>query len=97
MFDRAVPGYEPSPDACAHAAACFEELVTHVRRAMAAGAIAAGDAVDVAQQLWASMHGLVSLQLRDLGFVADWHTHRHRLVATLLRGLSPERPTGARR
>ncbi|MFP5318418.1 MAG: TetR/AcrR family transcriptional regulator [Acidimicrobiia bacterium] len=94
MFDRAVAGFEPSPDAWSHAAAAFGELVAHVRRAMAAGAVADGDPVDVAQQLWESLHGLVSLTLRSLGFVAEVDAHRRRLFTTLLRGLAPPTPGG---
>ncbi len=94
MFDRAVPGFEPSPEAVGHAVEAFGELVAHVRRAMAAGALEETDPVDVAQQLWESLHGLVSLELRSLGFVADVDAHRRRLVATLLRGLAPLSPAG---
>jgi len=88
MFDRAVPGYEPSEEAHVHAARCFEELVAHVRRAMAAGAIVEGDADDVAQQIWSSCHGAVSLQLRGLGCVDDMIANHERLHDTLLRGLA---------
>ncbi len=94
MFDRAVPGFEPSPQAWCHAEDAFSELVAHVRRAMAAGVLEETDAVDVAQQLWASLHGLVSLELRSLGFVDDVDAHRHRLFKTLLRGLAPPTPGG---
>lgn len=94
MFDRAVAGFEPSPEAWAHAADCFGVLVAHVRRAMAGGVVGAGDEVDVAQQLWESLHGLVSLTLRSLGFVTDIDAHRGRLFTTLLRGLAPPTPAG---
>jgi AcrR family transcriptional regulator len=89
MFDRAVTGYTPSDEARQHAADCFGTLVALVGRAIDAGVLAPADPVDVAQQLWASMHGLVSLTLRGLGFVDDVDGFRHRLVDTLLRGLSP--------
>jgi AcrR family transcriptional regulator len=94
MFERAVPGYEPSDEAIVHASQCFEELATHVRRAMAAGAIAAGDAHDVAQQLWSSCHGAVSLQLRGLGCVDDMEANHVRLNDNLLRGLAADRRSG---
>jgi AcrR family transcriptional regulator len=88
MFERAVPGYEPSEEAMSHASRCFEELATHVRRAMAAGAIVDGDAHDVAQQLWSACHGAVSLQLRGLGCVEDMVANHERLNDHLLRGLA---------
>lgn len=89
MFDRAVAGYLPGEEAHRHASECFGTLVAHVRRAIDLGVLAPNDPVDVAQRLWASMHGLVSLHLRRLGFIADVDEHRRRLVDTLLRGLSP--------
>jgi AcrR family transcriptional regulator len=88
MFEQAVPGYEPSEEAIVHASRCFEELATHVRRAMAAGAIVDGDAQDVAQQLWSACHGAVSLQLRGFGCVDDMVANHERLNACLVRGLA---------
>jgi AcrR family transcriptional regulator len=90
MFDRAVAGFQPSEEAHRHASECFGQVVAHVRRAIDRGALANADPVDVAQRLWASLHGLVSLHLRHLGFIADVDGHRQRLVDTLLRGLAPE-------
>jgi AcrR family transcriptional regulator len=89
MFDRAVSGYTPSDEARQHAADCFGTLVALVGRGIDAGVLAPADPIDVAHQLWASMHGLVSLTLRGLGFIDDVDGFRHRLVDTLLRGLSP--------
>lgn len=89
MFDRAVPGFEPSEDAHRHAAESFGSFVDHVRRAIDQGALAPADPVDVAQQLWEGVHGLVSLSLRHLGFVEDVDAHRRRLIETMLRGLAP--------
>lgn len=88
MFDRAVAGYVPGEEAHRHAAESFAAFVAHVRRAIDQGVLVDADPVDVAQQLWAGMHGLVSLRLRGLGFVEDVDAHRHRLVGTMLRGLS---------
>jgi AcrR family transcriptional regulator len=91
MFDRAVKGYEPSDNAITHAAACFDELANHVRRAMAAGALLDGDPRDVAQQIWSSCHGAVSLELRGLGCVDDMGANHGRLADTVLRGLAAPR------
>jgi AcrR family transcriptional regulator len=94
MFERAVPGFEPSEEAIEHASRCFEALATHVRRAMAAGAIVDGDATDVAQQLWCTCHGAVSLMLRGLGCVEDMAVNHDHLIDTVLRGLAaPTEPT----
>ncbi len=38
---------------------------------MAAGLLASGDQVDVAQQIWNAMHGAVGLELAGVTFSAD--------------------------
>lgn len=95
MFDRAIPGWQPSPGALSHAAASFGQLARHVSTAMAAGALAEGDPAEVAQRLWSASHGVVSLELRGLGFVADIDTHHEWLIQSLLTGLAHplRRPT----
>ena len=71
MFLDAVPGFEPSAEATWSAALSFDALVAAVRRAMEAGAVAAGDAVQMAQVVWAAVHGWVSLELGGMIFLAD--------------------------
>jgi AcrR family transcriptional regulator len=88
MFDRAIAGWEPSAEALAHSEASFQCLVGNVRQAMDAGLIRPDDEVEVAQRLWSACHGLVSLELRGLGFVADVDTHHRRLTETMLAGLA---------
>ncbi|MFZ4518063.1 MAG: TetR/AcrR family transcriptional regulator [Microthrixaceae bacterium] len=89
MFERAVPGYEPAPEAKEHAARSFEQLVQFVRRAQAAGSIIDEDPVEVAQRVWSLCHGQVSLELRGIGFVGDIDAHHEALLQTMLRGLRP--------
>jgi AcrR family transcriptional regulator len=96
MFDRGVPGWEPSPEALEHSAASFGRVVTYVRQAMATGAIIQDDDVEVAQRLWSACHGAVSLELRGLGFVEDLDAHHERLIDTMLAGLSAPRATEPR-
>ena len=71
MFLKAVPGFEPSVEAAWTAALAFEALVAAVRRAMESGAITTGDPVQVAQVVWAAVHGWVSLELDSMIFLAD--------------------------
>jgi AcrR family transcriptional regulator len=87
MFDRAVPGFEPSDDARLHALASFEELVRLVRRAMDLGVLREGDAVDAAQQIWSACHGQVSLELRGIGFTDDLDAHHEALMHSMFEGL----------
>lgn len=88
MFGRAIPGDLMTERVQEHAVAAFGELVAHVEFAMASGAVPAGDAQDVAQQLWSSLHGAVSLELADL--VKTEHPGRtyDGLLALLIAGLT---------
>lgn len=90
MFDQPVAGYVPSEAAMEVAKAAFGELVDGVRLAMAAGAVPAGDVEEVAQRLWAAVHGAVSLELRGTVFARDVEAHFTALVRTLLRGLATD-------
>lgn len=91
MFERSVPDYVPSQLAMGHARATFLQLQMLVQRAMAAGVIAQGDAAEVAQRLWNTCHGSVSLQLRGIGFSDDGDATAEATAQTVLRGLrSPD-------
>ena len=99
MFERAVPGYEPSPGAEAIAMGTFEGLVRQVTRAIDAGDLAVGltgDPADVAQRLWAMSHGWVSLEIHGLlKAAADDAAYEHALVAACVpgrAGLTPSAP-----
>lgn len=87
MFERSVPDYVPSQLAMGHARATFLQLQMLVQRAMAAGVIAPGDAAEVAQRLWNTCHGSVSLQLRGIGFSDDGEATAEATAQTVLRGL----------
>jgi len=86
MFLDAVPGFEPSVEAAWSAAMSFEALVAVVRRAMEAGAVTAGDAVQVAQVVWAAVHGWVSLELDGMIFLADADAGAEAMARTLIGG-----------
>lgn len=63
MFEQAIPGFTPSPEALRGAKASFDILVDAVRGCVEAGVFARGDAQEIAEVLWASAHGAVSLEL----------------------------------
>lgn len=90
MFERSVPDYEPSALAMGHARATFKQLEVLVQRAMAAGEIAPGDAAEVAQRLWNTCHGTVSLELRGIGFCDDPLANAEATAYSMLRGLRAE-------
>jgi AcrR family transcriptional regulator len=91
MFERSVPDYEPSLLAMGHARATFKELEVLVQRAMVAGVIAAGDPAEVAQRLWNTCHGTVSLELRGIGFCDDPGDNAEATAYSMLRGLRTDR------
>ncbi|HWE70570.1 MAG TPA: TetR/AcrR family transcriptional regulator [Acidimicrobiales bacterium] len=89
MFLQAVAGFEPSDPAMEVATRAFERLVAIVRRAAAAGLIVAESPTLTAQLLWGSLHGWMSLEIGDIGFVDDQQAGFNLLCATVLRGLRP--------
>lgn len=63
MFGEAAPGFIPGQDGLAIADAAYEPLVSGVRSALDAGALAGGDPERIALYLWAVSHGFVSLEI----------------------------------
>jgi AcrR family transcriptional regulator len=102
MFERAVPGFEPSESCMMTAGSSFTVLVDCIGAGQAT-VIVDGDPVELAQRLWATMHGLVTLELHDYGFVDNRDRHYTATIDTMLRGLSrepgdlPRRPKQAQR
>ncbi len=88
MFDRSIPGFEPSESAKIDAARAFEGLVHVVRRAIDAGVAHSEDPALLAQVIWASCHGWVSLELAGIGFVQDTASGYEALCRALLDGIS---------
>ena len=86
MFLDGVAGFEPSVEAAWTAAMSFEALVAVVTRAMDAGAVAAGDPVQMAQVVWAAVHGWVSLELDGLIFLADTRAGAEAMAQLLVAG-----------
>ena len=89
MFEDAVLQKHDDPEVSEHAVAAFNGLVAVVELGAAAGLIAAPDPVEVAQQIWSSLHGAVALELKGLVLTPDpLHTYRT-LLGTVIRGLAP--------
>jgi AcrR family transcriptional regulator len=89
MFDRSQADFEPSAEGIEAAGRSFQALVDLVADAQRTGAVVGGSATEIAQRIWASIHGSVSLELRSICFVNDTDAHFDALVDTLLEGLSP--------
>jgi AcrR family transcriptional regulator len=88
MFERAVPGFEPSPEVLETCMKSFGVLVDCTRRAQAAGVLRAGDAFAYAHRIWSACHGAVSLELRQIGFMEDLDAEYEGLISTLVEGLA---------
>ncbi|TAK63548.1 MAG: TetR/AcrR family transcriptional regulator [Dehalococcoidia bacterium] len=63
MFERPVPGFVPSPESIAEAAALLEELYARMGGLIDAGAVRSGlDAHETSELFLAVMHGLTALK-----------------------------------
>ena len=70
MFDRVFPDFEPSERAERAAIEALGGLAARVQRAIDAGSLKATNVWLVAAGLWATCHGLVSLELRSIDVAA---------------------------
>jgi AcrR family transcriptional regulator len=77
-----------NPEVEEHARAAFEALVAHVVYAMQNGAIGAGDPVDLAQQIWSTVHGAVALELGGMVLTEDPAATYEHLLDLLTAGLT---------
>jgi AcrR family transcriptional regulator len=66
MFGPVGGAVEPEPESVRRAEATFQPLLDAVRRAITAGVLRDEDPATIATALWATVHGLVSLELRSL-------------------------------
>jgi AcrR family transcriptional regulator len=89
MFEDAIPHMFDNPEVAEHAEAAFNALVRVVELTAAAGAIAAPDPVEVAQQIWSAIHGAVALELKGLIQTEDAAATYQASLETLFRGLAP--------
>lgn len=88
MFLRSVQGHEPSEQAVHAAADSFAALVEAVERGVRSGAFRDADPVGLAQQVWATCHGWVALELLGICFVEDHESGYLELLDLLARGLT---------
>lgn len=90
MFQQAVPEFVPSTDAVEFSQASFATFVGYVADAIDDGYLAEADPTEVAQSIWATLHGLVALELVGMGFVEDKARHFDGTVSALLAGFGPD-------
>lgn len=63
MFERAIPGFEPSPAARTQAWQSLQPLVGAIRRAKKVKLLGRVNAEELAMRIWVVSHGLVSVEL----------------------------------
>jgi AcrR family transcriptional regulator len=89
MFDRVVADYVPSPAALERATATLQLLADQLARAMQAGALTPADPISTAASVWATSHGLVSLEMKQMKQDdIDWAHVFQSTTDALMRGLS---------
>jgi AcrR family transcriptional regulator len=88
MFEDAIPHKHESEEVGEHAEAAFGALVRLVELTAASGAIVAPDPVEVAQQIWSSVHGAVALELKGLVLTPDPLVTYRAHINTIIRGLA---------
>jgi AcrR family transcriptional regulator len=89
MFDRPVPDFEPSVEATGVADATLELLVGRLTRARDAGLIDTANPFHVAAIVWATCHGAISLEMKEVGPPEiDWGLIYGHAIEILLQGLA---------
>jgi len=81
MFQRPIPGFEPSAEAYADSLRPLHILVGAVADCLEAGVFRAADPTHVATVLWAAAHGAVSLELAGYEGAADAEARFEDLLA----------------
>ena len=94
MFSRCVPGFVPSPESLEISKQAFKILASGVQRCMDDGVVKPGNAIEVAQVLWGTRHGISSLEL--FGYLSPASVGEERLehaIQTIAAGFThPQTP-----
>ncbi len=89
MFDNVVPDFKPSVEAQTIAGATLDLLADRLERAMQAGALRSADPLHTAALVWATCHGVVSLELKVVGPIGiDWPAVYLQATTMIVRGLA---------
>ena len=89
MFDRPVPDYQPTIEAQLVAGSTLELLAARIDRAMTAGLLRQADRIQTAALVWATCHGVVSLELKEVGpKMIDWPEVYRQALDMFVNGLA---------
>jgi len=86
MFMEQLDDFTPSPQGAVASGRSLQILVNRVESAQDAGVIAAGRSIDIAQGIWAAVHGWVSLELLRVNFALDADDAYDQLLQSICRG-----------
>lgn len=90
MFRSTVPNFTPTSDSIAIARAGLTRLVERIEVGQRNGRIAVREAHEIAAWLWATCHGMISLELDGVGSErVDWASVYDHGIRTALGGLHP--------
>lgn len=89
MFDRVVPDFVPGVEAQVLAGSTLGLLAERIERAMTAGSLRTGEPLSTAALVWATCHGVVSLELKGVGPVSiHWPDVYERAMRMITTGLA---------
>ena len=88
MFMDDIRDFTPSPVAAAASGRAFQIVVNRVERAQAAHVFPNSRAIDIAQGIWAAVHGYVSLELLCVNFASDAHDAYDSLLGAVFDGFA---------
>ncbi len=89
MFSLCVPGFTPPVESLQKSKATFQILVLGVQRCIDAGQALPGDPDEIAEVLWGTLHGIISLEL--FGYLGPGRIGEARLeqaIQTIKTGLT---------
>ncbi|MER8234637.1 WHG domain-containing protein [Streptomyces sp. NPDC094049] len=92
MFERALPGHRPGPEALAVAETALGTSTAAVAACMEAGVLRPGDAREVSRALWAASHGAVSLEISGHFAPEEAAARYDALLAAVRRAFGAEPP-----
>ncbi|MBF0238528.1 MAG: TetR/AcrR family transcriptional regulator [SAR324 cluster bacterium] len=82
MFSQSVPDFTPPPESLEKSQQSFNVLVKAVQRCRDANILKPGDVLEIAQVLWGTLHGMVSLEL--FGYFSSKKSGKERLEEAML-------------
>ncbi|HEY7627029.1 MAG TPA: TetR-like C-terminal domain-containing protein, partial [Ilumatobacteraceae bacterium] len=89
MFERVVPDFTPSEQAIALANSTLRALADRLERAMQAGVLRDADPLQTAALVWATSHGVMSLELKHATpSPIDWPAVYDAALTMIIKGLA---------